>query len=158
MRRFLVAILLLQPAAPMFSHKRQPPVLPTRQYADDMRAKNIEDILSLYTPGATFTDPDGNTFSTPDAMRKLYEQVFAAYDSDLTFTVKNQSVNGDGYSAGTTAVESDDYEETLQTRATKTMQQVCGDCIFTWVRQADGVWLMSSQKWTVRPCAASPAK
>ena len=152
----LVATLLLQPAAPILPHKHSPPVLPTRQYADDMRAKNIEDILAMYTPDAIFTDPDGNTFSTPDAMRGLYQQTFATYDSDLTFTVKKLSVKGDGWSAGTTAVESDEYEEALQTRATKTIQRVCGDCVFSWVRQADGLWLIVSQRWTVRPCSASP--
>jgi len=152
MRLLLVAALLLQPAV-IFPHRRVPPSLPTRQYADDMRAKNIGDILSLYTQDATFTDPDGKTYSSPEDLRKLYEQVFATYDSDLSFTVKDQNVK---YSDGlaSSAIEADSYEEALLTRSTKTLQHVCGDVVFTWVRQGDGQWLIASQRWTSKPCGA----
>jgi ketosteroid isomerase-like protein len=154
MRLLLVATVLLQPAV-FLPHRHVPPSLPTRQYADDMRAKNIEDILSLYTPDATFTDPDGKTFSTPDGLRQLYEQAFATYDSDVTFTVKDLNVKY-ADSLASSAVEADSYEEVLRTRATKTIQQVCGDCIFTWERQSDGQWLIASQRWTSKPCSAAP--
>jgi uncharacterized protein (TIGR02246 family) len=154
MRLLLVATLLLQPAG-FFPHRHVPPSLPTRQYADDMRAKNIEDILSLYTQDATFTDPDGKTYSTPEELRKLYEQAFSTYDSDLTFTVKDLNVKY-ADNLASSAIESDSYEEALRTRASKTMQQVCGDCIFTWVRQSDGQWLIASQRWTSKPCSSTP--
>jgi len=154
MRLLLVATLLLQPAG-FFPHRHVPPSLPTRQYADDMRAKNLEDILSLYTPDATFTDPDGKTYSSPEDLRKLYQQVFTTYDSDLIFTVKDQNVKySDGLASG--AVETDSYEEALLTRSTKSVQHLCGDVTFTWVRQDDGQWLIASQKWTSKVCGAAP--
>jgi uncharacterized protein (TIGR02246 family) len=154
MRLLLVATILLQSAV-FLPHRHVPPSLPTRQYADDMRAKNLEDILSLYTPDATFTDPDGKTYSTPEDLRNLYQQVFTTYDADLTFTIKDQNVK---YSDGlaSSAVESDSYEEALLTRATKIVQHVCGEVTFTWVRQSDGQWLIASQKWTSKACGATP--
>jgi uncharacterized protein (TIGR02246 family) len=154
MNLLLVASLLLQPVV-FLPHRHVPPSLPTRQYADDMRAKNIEDILSLYTEDATFTDPDGKTFSTPDGLRQMYQQVFTTSDADLNFTIKDLNVKYDG-SLASTAVEADSYEEVLLKRDTKTIQKSCGECIFTWQRQNDGQWLISSQKWTSRPCSAAP--
>jgi ketosteroid isomerase-like protein len=50
-----------------------------------MHDKQEDAILTSYTPGAVFIDPSGKRFSTPEQRRKLYDQVFATYDSDLHF-------------------------------------------------------------------------
>ncbi len=135
----------------------QTPSLPVRQFVSDMRTKNIDDVLQLYAPDAVFVDPNGNKFATPDDLRKLYEQVFATYDSDLEFTRTSiKVVKGDASKAGSMAVETDNYHENLLARKTKQIQEVCGASTSSWVRQADGRWVMSSQTWTSKPCAATP--
>jgi ketosteroid isomerase-like protein len=159
MRSFFVAsILLLQPMVGIkLPHKSEPPALPTRQFVDDMRSKNLQDILTMYLPDAVFIDPSGHKFSTPDARRKLYEATFSTYDSELVFTETHLKYKGDTSKPGNVVVESDGFHENLRTLATKVMQQICGTCTFTWVKQADGVWLLSSQKWTLAACPATPA-
>lgn len=134
----------------------QTPSLPIRQYVSDMRTKNIDDVLHLYAQDAVFVDPNGNKFATPDDLRKLYEQTFATYDSDLVFTRTGLKVKGDIDKAGANAVETDTYRENLLVRKTKQMQFVCGESTSSWVRQSDGQWLMKSQTWTSKPCVGTP--
>jgi ketosteroid isomerase-like protein len=158
MRLLLLATtLLLQPSIGIKLHHSEPPSLPTRQYVEDMRSKNIDDILVMYLPDAVFTDPQGQKFSSPETRRRLYEQTFATYDSEIIFTETKLKYKGDTSEAGNVVVETDGFHENLRTRATNVMQQVCGTCTFTWVRQRDGVWLMSSQKWTTAACPVTPA-
>jgi ketosteroid isomerase-like protein len=156
---FLATMLLLQPSLGIkFPHRNELPSLPTRQYIEDMRTKNIDDILVMYLPDAVFTDPQGHKFSTPEARRQLYERTFAAYDSELVFTETKLKYKGETSTAGSVVVEADTYHENLRSRATNVTQQICGTCTFTWVRQTDGVWLLSSQKWTLASCPVTPAQ
>jgi hypothetical protein len=142
--RLLLAVALLIPsaAAPVFPHHKAPPTLPTRQFAEDMHSKDVEDIRSLYTTDAIFTDPTGQTFTGADSLRKLYEQIFATYDSDISFTQLSLAV-ADGQSK---AVETDQYQETLLTKATKAVNQSCGICTSACILQSDGRCQMTSQK------------
>ena len=112
------------------------PQLPDTRFVDDMRTKNLEDVLSLYTANAVFLDPEGHRFATPAALRSLYVQVFATYDSD--------------------------YTEDLRTRATGEVQHLCGGFRFDWVRQPSGTgqarWLIERMQWTAKPCAQAPVQ
>ena len=117
-----------------------------------MQAKSLEDILSLYTPDAVFIDPTGKQFTTPDALHKLYEQVFATYDSDLTRGKGTIAVQGDPQVPGAIAVEAAEYNENLHTRATNTTAHVCGDYRFTYILQQNGHWLISRMEWTTKAC------
>ena len=141
-------VLLQQPSARALN-------LPTQRFVADMRSKNLEDVLSLYTPDAVFTDPGGHSFATAETLRQLYVQVFATYDSDIGIVPKNIAVTGDSGRPGAVAVEITAYRERLRTRATDTVQELCGDCVFTWVLQPDGRWLLSKQVWTSAACPAS---
>lgn len=158
--RYFEALSLVLATGSFFPHlpkSGQPPSLPVRQFVSDMRTKNIDDVLQLYAPDAVFVDPNGNKFATPDDLRKLYEQVFATYDSDIEFTRTSlKLVKGDASKVGSLAVETDAYRENLLARKTKQVQVVCGESTSSWVRQDDGRWLMSSQTWTSKPCAATP--
>ena len=159
MLHFVLLSLLVQPAAGIFPHLpkgQQLPSLPTRQFAYDMRTKNIDDVLTLYTPDAVFTDPAGRTFGSPQALRSLYEDVFATYDAELEFTRVAIKVKGDASAAGTTAVETDAYHENLRTRKTSLVAEHCGEVTSTWVRQDDGRWIMSRQAWTESSCPVKP--
>jgi ketosteroid isomerase-like protein len=157
MFHFLFLSLLLQPPAHPMSRHRPMPSLPVRQFTDDVRSKDIEDVLALYTPDAVFIDPAGKTFSSPADLRSMYMESFATYDADLTFTRKDFSLNGDGYTAGSTAVEMDDYQEQRRTRSTNTVETRCGGVASTWVRTSDGRWQISNQKWTEKSCPAISA-
>jgi ketosteroid isomerase-like protein len=121
-----------------------------------MRTKNLDDVLTMYTPDAVFTDPEGHTFQSTEALRALYEQVFATYDADLDLTRVSLKVKGDGVSAGSTAVESDDYHENLRTRKTDLLAEHCGNVLSTWIKQDDDRWIMSRQAWTEKACPAAP--
>jgi hypothetical protein len=93
---FIASILLLQPMIGIkVPHKNEPPNLPTRQFLDDMRGKNLQDILTMYLPDAVFIDPSGHKFSSPDARRQLYQNTFATYDSELVFSETHLKYKGD---------------------------------------------------------------
>lgn len=159
MRHFVVLSLVLANASvfPHFPKGTQTPSLPVHQYEMDMRTKNLDDVLQMYTPDAVFADPTGNTFATPEARRKLYETVFATYDSDLVLSRTGLKIKGDITKAGATVVETDTYRENLLTRATKTVAVLCGTSVSSWVRSDDGRWLMTNQTWTSSPCTDAPA-
>ncbi len=110
-----------------------------------MRSKNLEDVLALYTPDAVFTDPEGQTFSTPTAIRKLYIQVFATYDSDLHLNSSSLSINRDNKTG--TAVDTGLYTEDLTVRATGVVLHPNGNYRFVWSLQPDGRWLISRMEW-----------
>ena len=146
---FLAAALLFQtPAAPA-------PQLPTEQWILDMQAKNLDDILALYTPDAVFIDPQGHQFATPDAMRKLYTDTFATYDSDLKRGKGTIAIQGNPQVPGAIAVEAAAYTEDLTKHADHTTAHVCGDYRFTYVLQQNGKWLIQRMEWTSKPCPAT---
>jgi len=129
--------------------------LPTQRWIQDMQTKNLGDVLTLYTRDAVFVDPDGHQFATPEALRKLYTQVFATYDSDLTRGKGTIAVQDNPQVAGAIAVESAEYSEDLRTRATNTTAHLCGEYRFTYILQQDGQWLISRMEWTNKPCATN---
>ena len=152
MRLLIFAAALLFQNAPA-----QPttPDLPTQRWIQDMQTKNLDDVLALYTPDAIFIDPSGKQFSTPDALRKLYEQVFATYDSDLSRGKGTITIQGNPEVPGAIAIEAADYTENLRTRATNTTVQVCGGYRFTYILQQNGHWLISRMEWTQKACPAT---
>jgi len=160
MSLLLAAAILLQqpvrtPAAP--AAVMMPP-LPTQRFVDDMRDKKLEDILALFMPHAAFIDPTGKSFATADARRTLFAQAFATYDSDLSLHDTGGALGGDPTQAGTLAIETGDYSETLRTRATGISQQMCGGYSFFWERQPDGAWLLTRMQWTSTPCLTAKPK
>jgi len=147
---FFVAILLQAPAP-----NAATPTLPTQQWIQDMQTKNLDDVLALYTPDAVFVDPEGHQFATPDALRKLYIQVFATYDSDLSRGKGTIAIQGNPEVPGAIAVESAEFTENLRTRATNTTAKLCGDYRFTYILQQNGHWLISRMEWTSKACPAT---
>ena len=145
----LLTVLLFQhPAPPVRPTLPQPPLL--ARFVEDMRAKKLEDVLSLYARDAVFIDPSGAKFSTPDQLRGLYKQVFATYDSDLSV------VGGEGYGLEPgapgpykIATASVDWQETLRTRATNTSQALCGHLDVTWKNEGHDHWLITEMKWSM---------
>jgi hypothetical protein len=55
--------------------------LPVNRFTEDMRTKNIDDVLSLYTHDAIFAQPDGAQVKGKNRLRNLYLHVFATYEA-----------------------------------------------------------------------------
>jgi len=144
--RFLALLafaMLLLPAAT--AQKRPLPPIQSERFARDLHDKNIDDVLLIYTPDATFTDPDGKSFKGIDEIRKLYEQVTSTYDSDLHLHMTSfEQTHSFGIEHGT-------YTETLHNRTTGVTQEIHGTYVFLHERQMDRTWLIAHQKWTVTP-------
>jgi uncharacterized protein (TIGR02246 family) len=127
------------------SQKRPLPPIQSERFARDLHDKNIDDVLLIYTPDAVFTDPDGKTFKGTDEIRKLYEQVTSAYDSDLHLhRTSFEQTHAFGIEHGT-------YTETMHNRSTGATQEVHGTYVFLHERQSDGTWLIAHQKWKIAP-------
>jgi ketosteroid isomerase-like protein len=137
-------------------------LIPTDRFVDDLRRKDIDDILSLYADNAIFVDSSGTKHVGREALTALYQQTFRTFDSeDMKFTHTLTLVTGP-YSAET--VEQDGlYSEDLRTRATDIVQHLCGGyhVIYHhtsgWKRTLTGdqptsSWLITYQAWTSTPC------
>ena len=106
----------------------------------DLHEKKIDDVLTLYTEDAVFVNPDGSEASGA-GLRKLYEQVAKAYDSDLHLqrTGLKRSLN--------TVIEDGSYTEALVHRDTGKVDDVKGTYRFTMHLDADGQWRFSRMEW-----------
>jgi ketosteroid isomerase-like protein len=106
----------------------------------DLHEKKIDDVLTLYTPEAVFVNPDG-TEATGPGLRKLYEQVTAAFDSDLHLkrVSLKRSIN--------TMIEDGTYTEELAHRDTGKVDHLTGTYRFTMHLGQDGDWRYSRMEW-----------
>jgi ketosteroid isomerase-like protein len=111
-----------------------------QQFVHDLHDKKIDDVLKLYTADAVFVNPDGSEHSGPE-LRKLYEQVAAAFDSDLH--LKCVSIKRDL----NTLIEDGTYTEELGHRDTGKTDHVQGTYRFTVHLDADGEWRYSRMEW-----------
>lgn len=120
-----------------------------QRWADDVRTKNLDDILTLYTEDASIIEPDHSAITGLKEIRRYYETAFATYDSDLHY-----GRGGRGFSAQT-ATEGGEYTEYRRTRATGVVMDVCGRYVFNYREQLDGTYRLSRQDWsTVTECSA----
>jgi ketosteroid isomerase-like protein len=106
----------------------------------DLKEKKIDDVLTLYTPEAVFVNPDG-TEATGPGLRKLYEQVSTAYDSDLH--LNRVSLKRDL----NTMIEDGTYTEELGHRDTGKVDHLTGTYQFTMHQVLDGRWQYSRMVW-----------
>ena len=155
MRLCLIAAVLLQvkPAPP-----RPVPELPLQRFIDDMRSKNLKDVLALYAPTVAFVDPSGKAFGTPKALRQLYVNTFATYDSSLALYPVGVNLKGDPSRPGAVVVQNGNYSEDFRIRTTKVVNKYCGTYTISWVHQEEHLWLITRMEWTSNPCAAPAVK
>jgi ketosteroid isomerase-like protein len=118
----LMSVALLRQAAVAVAPDRDTSAIAQQLsiFAQRMHDKQEEAILSSYTRDAVFIDQSGNRFSSPLALRKLYDQVFDNLDSDLHFGPPAVRRNGSAFHAIGT------YTETLGNRETGSVQQIQG--------------------------------
>lgn len=114
-----------------------------QQWAQDLRAKKIDDALALYSPDATFVNPDGSRAHGPGPIRQLFQWAAQTFDSNLTFHPDRVEASG------MLAVDSGTYQETLVTRATGKQQVLSGSYVMVYRREG-GVWKILEQEWTSR--------
>jgi ketosteroid isomerase-like protein len=121
----------------------KPAALPTERLSNDMRTKNIADVMTLYDDRAAFVDPDGTQYRGRAALYSLYERVFATLDTNIVMVGREWRST-----AARACIENGQYKEDLRVRPTGTTHHYEGNYSITYKRQSDGVWRISRQEWT----------
>ncbi len=143
MRVLVVAVLVLcQAAAPLSAVPRKLPPIQSERFARDLHDKNVDHVLTLYTDRAVFIEPGGKTHKGLDEIRKLYDRMTTAFDSDLHLTMTSFE------QTRTFGIEHGTFTETLRAKATGATRNIIGTYVFLHEKQTDGSWLIARQKWT----------
>jgi ketosteroid isomerase-like protein len=162
-RRAAVTLLALATIlAPIFSHAAAPAqasssqastladVAKTREaWVQDLHTKQLEPILKFYAPDAVFLQPAGERITGAAALRSLFQNIMATFDSGLTLHSRNLEASGD------LAYDSGDFEETLTTIATGGKINAKGSYIIIFKRQTNGSWQIVQQVFTGTPPAGT---
>ena len=114
-------------------------------WVQDLRTKQLEPILKVYAPDAAFLQPTGERISGSAALRTLFQNIMATFDSDLTLHSQNLETSGD------LAYDSGDFVESLTVVATGAKISSKGSYIMIFKRQPDGTWQIIQQVWTGVP-------
>lgn len=112
-----------------------------RQWVQDLREKRIDAALALYSPDATFVNPDGSRAHGLGPIRQLFQWAAQTFDSTLAFYPDRLE------QSGTLAIDSGTYQETLVVRATGQKQILSGSYLMVYRREA-GSWKILEQDWT----------
>src|ERR1700732_3015415 len=99
-------------------------------WVQDLRTKQLEPILKFYAPDAVFLQPTGERITGSAALRALFQNVMATFNSDLTLHSQNLETSGD------LAYDSGDFQETLTTNATGAKMTSTGSYIIIFKYQA----------------------
>lgn len=81
-------------------------------WSQDLLAKQLEAILRFYTPDAVFLQPTGERITGAAALRTLFQNIMAGFDSNLNLRSQNLETSGD------LAFDSGDFQESLTAIAT----------------------------------------
>jgi ketosteroid isomerase-like protein len=110
-------------------------------WVQDLRTKQLEPILKSYASGAVFLQPNGDRITGSAALRTLFQNIMATFNSDLTLHSKNLEASGD------LAYNSGDFQETLTTIATGAKITSKGSYIMIFKRQPGGSWQIIQHAW-----------
>jgi ketosteroid isomerase-like protein len=163
LRRAAVTFLALATIlAPIFSHAAAPAQASTSQastladvaktreaWVQDLHTKQLEPILKFYAPDAVFLQPAGERITGAAALRSLFQNIMATFDSGLTLHSRNLEASGD------LAYDSGDFDETLTTIATGAKINAKGSYIIIFKRQTNGSWQIVQQVFTGTPPAGT---
>jgi peptidoglycan/xylan/chitin deacetylase (PgdA/CDA1 family) len=112
------------------------------QWALNLHDKKIDAAMAAFAPDVEFVDPGHDVHGIAD-LRKLYETITAAYDSDLIFHSKQVNNNGES------ATDSGTYRETLVVRSTGQRMYLGGTYRTQYRRGTAGGWLIVKLVWTM---------
>ena len=118
-------------------------------WVQDLHTKQLEPILKFYAPDAVFLQPTGERITGAAALRSLFQNIMATFDSGLTLHSRNLEASGD------LAYDSGDFEETLTTIATGAKINAKGSYIIIFKRQTNGSWQIVQQVFTGTPPAGT---
>lgn len=138
----LAAFVLAQANTAVAQSQPKTPLVQSERFARDLHEKKLEDLLSLYTPTAIFTDPAGRTFKGIDEIRSLFERATSAFDTEMHLTRTSFE------RTQTFGIEHGTYTERVRNRITGAMHEVHGTYVFLHERQLNGDWLIAHQKLT----------
>ena len=119
------------------------------EWVQDLRTKQLEPILKFYAADASFLQPNGDRLTGAAAIRSLFQNIMATFNSDLTLHSRNVEVSGD------LAYDSGDFEESLTTISTGAKINSKGSYIIIYKRQPDGSWQIVQHAWTGIPPAGT---
>lgn len=114
-------------------------------WVQDLRTKQLEPILKFYAPDAVFLQPTGERITGSAALRTLFQNIMATFNSDLTLHSQNLETSG------ALAYDSGDFEETLTTIATGAKITAKGSYIIIFKKQPNGRWQIVQHVWTGTP-------
>ena len=114
-------------------------------WVEDLRYKKLEPILKVYAADAVFLQPSGERITGSAALRTLFQNITATFDSDLVLHSQNLEASGD------LAYDSGDFEETLTTITTGAKITSKGSYIIIYRRQPSGDWQIVQHAWMGNP-------
>ena len=118
-------------------------------WVQDLRTKKLEPILKFYAADAVFLQPTGERIAGSAALRNLFQNIMATFNSDLNLHSQNLETSGD------LAYDSGDFQESLTTIATGAKIISKGSYIIIYKRQFDGSWQIVQHAWTGIPPAGT---
>jgi len=113
------------------------------EWAKDLRAKQLDQIASLYAPDAVYLLPSGARVTGRPAIRDVCKKIMDNFTSEITF----QSLASDH--SGDLSYDSCEYRESLVKLSDQTSAEVQGNYVMIFRRQPDGTWLIAEQMWTL---------
>jgi ketosteroid isomerase-like protein len=114
-------------------------------WSQDLHTKQLEPILKFYAPDAVFLQPTGERITGAAALRTLFQNIMAGFDSALNLHSQNLETSGD------LAFDSGDFQESLTVIATGAKITSKGSYIIIFKRQPDGSWQIVQQVFTGAP-------
>jgi ketosteroid isomerase-like protein len=114
-------------------------------WVQDLHTKQLEPILKFYAADAVFLQPTGERITGSAALRTLFQNIMATFNSDLTLHSQNLEASGD------LAYDSGDFQESLTTIATGAKLTSKGSYIIIFKRQSGGSWKIVQQVFTGAP-------
>jgi ketosteroid isomerase-like protein len=114
-------------------------------WIQDLRAKQLEPILKFYASDAVFLQPNGDRIAGAAALRSLFQNIMATYNSDLALHSQNLETSGD------LAYDSGDFQETLTTIATGTKITSKGSYLMIFKHGSEGSWQIIQHAWMGTP-------
>ena len=110
-------------------------------FEQQMRLKDLR-VLNLYTPVASFTNPDGTRTAGPKALLRLFLQVFRTFDSDLHLRDGTLSEPRKG-----ACIEAGRFTERLRDRGSGKILRTRGRYRFLYVRSSNNQLRFASMEW-----------
>jgi ketosteroid isomerase-like protein len=118
-------------------------------WVQDLHDKKLEPILKFYAPDAAFLQPTGERITGATALRNLFQNIMATFDSSLTLRSLKLETSGD------LAYDSGEFVETLTNIATGAKISSKGSYLIIYKREAGGGWQIVQHVWTGTPPAGT---